>query len=190
MQNLCLGIHKFIFSCPVFFSSFVLLHSCFEKLMDHAPLNMPDQTGLLILRESNMARTHGFVIGPEMWNPWIFSLAKVWINTPFLVHIQVVRQMSEQAQERILQWDYGIKCDCLGRTCAAKRVQLPPASNTLFASQKRGRMCPGRMKLIMPKLPSYWSCRSCFALAFVAVRKQATLLKASSDCGFRWVTAS
>lgn len=49
VQNLCLGIHKFIFSYPVFFSSFVLFHGCFEKLMNHALLNMSDQTGLLIL---------------------------------------------------------------------------------------------------------------------------------------------
>lgn len=66
MQNLYLGIHKFIFSFPVFFSSFGLFHNCFEKLMNHVPLNMSDQKCLLILGESDVVRTHGSVIGPEM----------------------------------------------------------------------------------------------------------------------------
>lgn len=48
------------------FSSFRELRGCFEKLMNHGPLNTSDQTGPFILGESNVARTHGFVIRPEM----------------------------------------------------------------------------------------------------------------------------
>lgn len=39
---------------------------CFEKLMNHGPLNTSDQTGLFVLRESHVARMHRFVFRPEM----------------------------------------------------------------------------------------------------------------------------
>lgn len=69
MQNLCLGIQKFIFSCPAFFSSFRELCAFFEKLLNHGPLNTSDQTGLFVLRESHVARMHRFVFRPEMRSP-------------------------------------------------------------------------------------------------------------------------
>lgn len=90
MQNLYLRIHKFIFSFSVFFSSFVLFHGCFEKLMNHASLNVSDQTSLLILGEERCGK-----------NTWVCDWTRnvkslnLFLSKPMnqhtIVHIPVVR---------------------------------------------------------------------------------------------------
>lgn len=112
MWNLCLGIHNFSFFHPVFFSSFKGLCGCFEKLMNHGPLNTSDQTGPFNLRESCVARTHVFGIRSEIQNPGIFSSANVQINIP----LYISQWWGECLRRHRGEFYHGRKINSLGRT--------------------------------------------------------------------------
>lgn len=154
----------------MFFSCFRELKGCFQKLMNYV---RPD-IGLFILRERHRARMRGFVIRPEIWNPLIFSFAKVQIDIPLYIS-----QWRDECLSRHRGKFYN---EIIGESWVfmkePKAISCTYLQHLTYQS-KRGRIWPGNTKLNVTELPSYWSCRSCFALPFPVIRMQISLFKAS-----------